>query len=192
MFFFSHETPLQGTPVHVQNAFFFVLRSASVRQYLLQVPNQPSNAVYFDVATVQQQPRFKLFPVSDMNRPSACVCHQRILHQAVVGTMNTERSSISASLFLLCFLLLLCMCHPVLEALYVVTAMVQQQPHFKAFPFWEPRTVFLCVCVSACLCAILNGIWTIATYTSSDFQKHPCRTQASQSQRCNKQRTSHR
>ena len=88
-------------------------------------------------------------------------------------------------------LLLLCMCHPVLEALYVVTAMVQQQPHFKAFPFWEPRTVFLCVCVSACLCAILNGIWTIATYTSSDFQKHPCRTQASQSQRCNKQRTSH-
>ena len=29
----------------------------------------------------------------------------------------------------------------------------------------------------ACLCAILNIIWTIATHTSSDFQKHPCNTQ---------------
>ena len=49
-----------------QNVIFFVLRSATVYQYLY-VPHRPSNAVYFDAATVQQQPRFKLVPVTAMN-----------------------------------------------------------------------------------------------------------------------------
>ena len=31
--------------------------------------------------------------------------------------------------------------------------------------------------VCACFCAILKTIWTIATHTCSEFQKHPCSTQ---------------
>ena len=53
--------------------FFVFLRSAAVYKYqiLLQVLNQSSNEVYFDAATVQQQPHLKRFAcVTDMNRPS--------------------------------------------------------------------------------------------------------------------------
>ena len=125
-------------------------------QYLLQVPHQPSNAEYFDAATVQQQPRFKFFAVWQTSTVlllvCVSVCHPRVLQQAV-GTMNTMCGSISASLFLLfCLLLLMCMYHPVLQALYVVAAMVQQQPHFKVSPLWQPRTVF---CECACLCVFV-------------------------------------
>ena len=46
-----------------QNANFSFLRSAALLLHQLQVPHRPSKCVYFDVATVQQQPRFKLFPL---------------------------------------------------------------------------------------------------------------------------------
>ena len=66
------------------------------------------------------QPRYNSsrassFSLCDRHQPCfclcLCVCHPRILPQAV-GTMNTEWGSISASLFLLCCLLLLYMHHP--------------------------------------------------------------------------------
>ena len=48
---------------HASTRRFWVFRSAAVYQCLLQVPHQPRKRVYFDAATVQQQPRFKLFPL---------------------------------------------------------------------------------------------------------------------------------
>ena len=58
--------------------------------------------------------------------------------------------------------------------------MVQQQPHLEVFPLGQPR---VSVCVRVCLCAIQNTIWTIPTYISSEFEKHPRSAQTSQQQR---------
>ena len=78
------------------------------------------------------------------------------------------------------------MYHPALQALNVVTTMVQQQTHFKVFVA-AANGVFIGVRLCACLCAILIIILTIASPTASDFQKHPCGTLTSQPQRYNKQ-----
>ena len=57
-----------------QNVINNVFRSAAVYQYLLQVPHQPSKGVFFDAATVQQQPRSRRSPfATDMNSACACV-----------------------------------------------------------------------------------------------------------------------
>ena len=36
-----------------------------------------------------------------------------------------------------------------LQPLYVVAAIVQQQPHLKVLALWQPRMVFLWLCVAA-------------------------------------------
>ena len=60
--------------------------------YLLQIPHQPSKRVYFDAATVRQQPRFKLFPLRQPYSKQyfcagvsvwVCAIEPRILQQAV-------------------------------------------------------------------------------------------------------------
>ena len=61
--------------------------------------------------------------------------------------------------------------HPVIIALNVVAAMVQQQTlQFKVFPLWHRRTMFLCMSVREIFCAILNRIWTIATHIPLIFK----------------------
>ena len=68
------------TPVQIQNLLYYFLRSAAVYQNLLQVPNQSSDAAFFDAATVQQQPRFKLFPVTRHESSSrSCVSSKDLI-----------------------------------------------------------------------------------------------------------------
>ena len=76
-----------------------------------------------------------------------------VLH-AVGATSTRARFNFSFFVFavLCCLLLLLfCMYHAVLQALYVVTAMVKQQSHFKVFPLRQLRMVFSSVRVFACV-----------------------------------------
>ena len=116
----------------------------------------PQNAVHFVAATVQQQSRFKLFPVTDRTQGSYGM-----------RTKNAKCGPSSASLFLLRSAAVHVSPRPpssVPRGSHGATAVA-----FRGIPF-VAATVFLCVCVPACLCIILTTIWTIATHISPKFQ----------------------
>ena len=124
------------------------------------------------------------------------VCPPSILQQAV-RTMNTKHGAISASLFLLCCAVCCCCvlspCPP--SSAYNVAAMVQRRPQSKVLPFvtaTEGVSMRVCLCVFVCHPEHNPDDSNPHYSTSSELQKHPWRTQTSQQQRCNKQRTSHR
>ena len=118
----------------------------------------PQTLYTFDAATVQRQPAaLQAFPCATaMDGASACVwvCAASkgptASYEAVGSAAGTLKcGAFLAYLFSLCYLLLLSMYHPrpPCSLIYVVASMVQQ-PHFKVFSLWPPRTVPLCVCVS--------------------------------------------
>ena len=86
---FPHETISRTHTRAIAKPFFYVLRSAVVYQYLLQGPSQPSNAVYFDAATVQQQPRFEIFPVT-RHEPVFYVCLSVPSNDLTANSRNYE------------------------------------------------------------------------------------------------------
>ena len=159
------------------------LCSAPVYLRLPHTWHQPSNAVHSTAAMVRQQSRFQL---------SLCDNHETSLRLRVracifLGSWSTqwekENGSISASLILLCCLMLLYMYHALVQALDIVTAMVQQQPHLERFPLWQPLMVCSCLCVSARVGgAILTTTWTTTAHTPWSL-KHPCSSVPSLQQR---------
>ena len=166
-----------------QKLFFVVFRSAAVYQYLLQVPHQPSNAVYFDAATGTTAVALLAFPcVTDVNRASACV---RVIVSSKQGSYSKEYNRnernvrFKFSFFHFCCAVC-CYCGCALSPR--PSSSVRRGTHgetaaaFQGIPFVATTSgVFVRVRVCACLYAILNTIWAIATHVSPEF--HPRSTQ---------------
>ena len=72
--FSADPEPIEPMETNPQTLFFFVLCCCVLLTVSVQQPYQPSNAVCFDAATVQQQPRFNFPPFCDSNKRCFCLC----------------------------------------------------------------------------------------------------------------------
>lgn len=130
--------PSKAGPGNPQQSVCFTFYSTATR-------TMSYKAVYFGAATLQQEQYFSIFSfVTTVNGSSGvceflrvCVCAIQIISN-LVGSTFLQQSGATLLFLCVCCLLLLCI-RIERSSMGLVPAMIQQQPHFKVSPWWQPR-----------------------------------------------------
>ena len=149
---------------------------------------------------------FQAFPPRDSHGQcflcvSVCVCaieprgaYSKQLELGLLQEYNKKSGAIKYRVFVLrCCLRQLCICvpHRAPSPLYPARRGSHSSRTSRSSLCDSHERCPLCVRACACVCAILNTIWTIPTRTSCEFRKHPGAVDKSPTAAVQQQRTSH-